>query len=64
VAHKICAPLNAFLRGEDLRSSTDVLRSSIAPSSMGALLVGDSTCNHLQFRQDEFNNHALQGVNI
>ena len=48
VGHKIWAPLNALF-AVARRSSTDPLRSSMTLSSMGALLVGDFICDHVQF---------------
>jgi len=39
------APFSVFVRGDDRRSPTDLLRSSIALSPMGSALVGVSICN-------------------
>jgi len=63
VGQRTLAPVSAFFRAEDRGSLTDFLRSSVAVSSMGALLVGVSIRNRQQRNQYGSNNHAIQSVN-
>jgi hypothetical protein len=45
VGQRIWAPFSVFIRGDNRRSLADILRSSIALSSIGAVPLGVSICN-------------------